>query len=382
VGDTGTIVDSTNQFEFKILDTQNTPSGLTHVGQIVKGDPNTADLSGPVDALVDVQRRTEIICNHTATHLLHAALHHHVSESAFQAGSFVGAERLRFDFSFNRPLTDTEISQIEAHVNTNIRKEIPLSIHLDIPREEAEKMGAMAIFGEKYGATVRVVEIPQVSVELCGGCHVQNTRDIAYFRISSETGVAAGVRRIEAITNRAVFEEANGQRAQIRDLSVRLKTDVVDLNTRIEKLLTEHKRLQQRGEQLVQRLSVFDTIEIAGKSTTIEGVAVATSRVEVANRDELLHYMDTLRDRMGDKSIALLGAILDDKPALICTVSDDVFKSMGLKAGDLINDVAPLVGGKGGGRPTLAQAGGNKPEGLNKAIEAFTDCLRDRLSKG
>ena len=157
---------------------------------------------------------------------------------------------------------------------------------------------------------------------------------------------------------------------------MQLKADEVDLNTRVDKLLGENRRLQQRGEQLVKRLSVYDTIEIAGESTTIEGISVATARVEVSSRDELLHYMDTLRDRMGEQSIALLGAILEDKPALICTVTDDVFKSIGLKAGDLINDVAPIVGGKGGGRPTLAQAGGSKPDRLNEALEAFTEAKK------
>ncbi len=380
VGDAGEIRALDGSFLFEVVDTLRTPSGLTHFAYLREGTPNPATLRGPVLARVDPERRFLITCNHTATHLLHAALHEIVSEKAFQAGSLVAPDRLRFDYSFNRPLTPEEITALEAHVNDNIRRAVELRIHLDVPRDEAKAMGAMAIFGEKYGEAVRVVEVPGRSTELCGGCHVSNTRDIAFFRILSETGVAAGVRRIEAVTNQEAFRRAAEDRATLERLADSLKTEVATLPARVGKLSEENQELARRLDTLARRVAEAETSRLAGAASKQHGVSVVSARLEVATRDELLLYADALRPKLQGAGTALLGAEIDGKPALVCVVTDPLFQERKLKAGDLINDVAALVGGKGGGRPTLAQAGGTDLARLDEAIAAFEPSVAARLA--
>ena len=362
-----------------MADTQRSPSGITHFARLVDGQPTPLNLKGPVVAEVDAERRFLITCNHTATHLLHAALHDVVSEKAFQAGSLVAPDRLRFDFSFSRPLNSDEVEAIERHVNENIRRAVAVRTHLDVPREKAEEMGAMAIFGEKYGESVRVVEVPGHSTELCGGCHVANTRDIAFFQIVSETGVAAGVRRIEAITNRGAFERATHNRALLESLAVSLKTDVGALEGRVTKLLQERAELGRRVDQLSQRAASDGASSIVDNAVEVDGVRIAAARIDAANRNDLLKFADAIRPKLGELATVLLAATIEDKPALACVVTESLFKQKGVKAGDLINEVAPIVGGRGGGRPTLAQAGGNDASRLDEAVAAFTDKVKGRL---
>ena len=379
VGDGGTIRDEAGEFEFEVVDAQNTPSGFSHFARLVKGNPSLSALKGHVLAEIDTERRFLVTCNHTATHLLHAALHAVVSDAAFQAGSLVAPDRLRFDFSFDRPLKPNEISAIEEHVNGNINRAIELTIHTDVPRDKAEEMGATAIFGEKYGDRVRIVDIPGESTELCGGCHVENTRDIAFFRITSETGIAAGVRRVEATTNQASFAQIRIDREMLENLAARLKTEVNALPNRIEKLLERDQLLEREVAQLAQKLAELETLRIASSATVVSDVAIAAARVDVSSREQLLAYVDAIRPKLPSMATVLLGATIDGKPALACLVTDALFKSRSLKAGDLINEIAPIVGGRGGGRPTLAQAGGSDASKLGEAIAAFEGRVRARL---
>ena len=380
VGDAGVIRSQNGDLSFEVVDTVNTPSGFTHIAKLVSGVPNLKALKDSFLAQVDADRRFLVTCNHTATHLLHKALHDIVSDKAFQAGSLVAPDRLRFDYSFERPLTEDEIEAIETHVNTAIRAASNLVVHYDMPREEAEKMGAMAIFGEKYGDHVRVVEVPGHSVELCGGCHVSNTRQIAFFQITSETGVAAGVRRIEAITNRAAFDHAQSDQALLKQLARSLKTEVAALPGRVDKMIAQHSDLEKQADRLARRVAELESRQIAADALDIDGVAVAAARVQADNREQLLAYADAIRSKLPEAATVLLGAEIGGKPALACIVTDALFKARGLKAGDLINEVAPIVGGRGGGRPTLAQAGGSDSSKLGEAIAAFGDRVRGRLA--
>lgn len=378
VGDRGTLHFEGTQLELEVIDTQKTTAGLTHRCQLIDGDLD-AHIRAKVIAEVDARHRFLTACNHTATHLLHAALHEHVSDSAFQAGSLVAPDRLRFDFNFERPVTREELRAIENSVNAAIRKGQKLEIREDVLLADAEAMGAMMIFGEKYGERVRVIDIADTSVELCGGTHVANTGDIAWFRITSESGIAAGVRRIEAVTNEGAFALAAQERDRLEAAATMLKTTPANLEERLQRLLAERHELEKRVAELTRAQSRQVSGDLASSATDIDGLKVVSSKVAVADRDGLLEVADRLRDKLGDKGVALLASVIDDKPALVVIVADAVFKARKLKAGDLVNAVAIHVDGRGGGRPTLAQAGGKNTDGLDAAVEAFPQALRDAI---
>ena len=319
------------------------------------------------------------MCNHTATHLLHAALRELISDTIFQSGSAVTPDKLRFDFSWGEALGDDQIRQLEDRVNARIRAGHPVTPHVDVERDVAvEQMGAMAIFGEKYGDRVRVVEIPGESVELCGGTHVGNTRDIGLFRITSEASAASGIRRIEAVTGQVAYASFQRDRDRLGQLAATLKTDVHQVTDRAEALMRERAELERGVDQLEQKLAQVRSGEIADEAVDVDGVQVIAQVVSVSSRDQLLAFADKLREQL-EQGVVLLGANLDGKAALLCLVTEPVFKQRGLKAGELINAAAEHVDGRGGGRPTLAQAGGSKPEGLGQAIEAFEQIVRDAL---
>lgn len=373
VGDRGVLRFAEGELEFEVLDTTKTTAGLTHrvrhvAGSIAEG------VSSAVTAQVDPRLRALTASNHTATHLLHAALHKHVSKTAFQAGSHVSPDRLRFDFSYDQPLTQDQLDAIENTVNEQIRQAVDLSILLDVPLADAEKMGAMMIFGEKYGEKVRVVDIPGLSTELCGGTHVRNTADIGWCRITAESGVAAGVRRIEAITNEAAFRLANEERAILRRLSERLRTSASGLEERIEKMQADRKELERELADARRKEAGNQARELAAQAQEIKGFKVVAAQVDVADRDSLLALADHVRDHLGAQGVALLVALLDGKPALLVTATDAASKA-GAHAGKLVNAAAAVVGGKGGGRPTLAQAGGSDTGKISEAIQAFLEAL-------
>ncbi len=380
VGDQGTIISEDGMLELHVLDTKKTPAGITHTAEVRTGELSSARLRKPVTATVDTKLQFLTSCNHTATHLLHSALHKFVSERAFQAGSNVSPTRLRFDFSYDEPVPQAKLEAIESWVNARIRENTKLKLHLNVRLEEAEKMGAMMMFGEKYGEEVRVVEVPGVSTELCGGIHVSETNDIAYFRITSESGVAAGVRRIEAVTNEAAFELATDERRRLNEIALTLKVRQPLIEDRVARLLADNKELERKVASLEASNANSAAADLASQIVDVDGVATIAAKVKVADRDGLLAMADSLRDALGETAVALLAAEIDGKPALLVMSTKSAFKNRGLKAGDLINDVASHVDGRGGGKPTLAQAGGKNSAGIPNAIGAFQDAVRARLA--
>lgn len=382
IGDRGTLAADTGSVRFEILDTQKTPIGIVHHALLVEGVVSAESLQGNFQAQVDAHRRDLTAANHTATHLLHAALRDIVSDTIFQAGSSVGPDKLRFDFSHAKPVTDEEIEQIEERINAQIRQRLQVLCHVDVDRERAvTEMGAMAIFGEKYGDKVRVVQIPGESVELCGGIHVTNTGDIGLFRLTSESGVAAGIRRIEAVTSETAYNMYRADRSRLQDVSRTLKTDTGHVLERAQQLIDERAELEREIDRLAQKLANAAAGDFVAQAVDVAGVKVIAAKVSVGSRDQFMAYADGVRDKLGaHEGVVLLGAELDDKAALLCLVTDAAIKTRGLKAGDLIKSAAEHVSGKGGGRPNLAQAGGTRIEGLSDAISGFTDTVKAALN--
>jgi alanyl-tRNA synthetase len=369
-GDRGTLR-FTGGLTLEVLDTQRLPMGICHVCHVVDGFLTPQAMGQTARATVNPTLRQRTACNHTATHLLHAALHEVVSKDALQAGSLVNDQKLRFDFTYNKPLTPAQVRAIEDWVNAAILEAHPVTTHVDVPRADAEQMGAMAIFGEKYGEKVRVVEaVPGRSVELCGGTHVRNTADILTFRVTQEGAIAAGTRRIEAVTQWAALEASRRDRALLEQATCAASADSpAQVPQRIERLTADLAALSKYADGLFLQLAKATAQRITAEGRTISGVLACASRVEVRDRAQLLKLADLVRDRLGDSGAALLGADLDGKPALVCVVAEPIAKR--LKAGDLVNAAAALIGGKGGGRPTLAQAGGHDLAKLDDALGAF-----------
>jgi alanyl-tRNA synthetase len=374
VGDAGTLESLDGALRLHVEQTIRTTAGITHIARLDETDRDLNALSRGVMARVDPRSRQLAACHHSATHLLHAALHRFVSPSAFQAGSLVSPERLRFDFSLTRPVTEDEIAAMETWVNEQIREALPVQTHIDVPLHEAEAMGAMMIFGEKYGERVRVVAMGG-SRELCGGTHVRNTSEIGSFRILSETGVAAGVRRIEAVTSERAAQAASHDRSLLKQISAMLRTPVDQLIERVERLQGDLRERERELERVQRSLALQEARRIAEAAQAFSGIATVAARVEVESRDQLLVLVDFVRDRLGPASAGLLVATLEDRPALVTFCTDGAIQR-GLRAGELIRPVAEALGGRGGGRPSLAQAGGQSLEGVDAALAGFLETVR------
>ena len=369
VGDHGTIAANGADLVFDVVETMRGEGGIVHICEVREGFVTPEVMKGEFTATVDAEFRAAVSANHTCTHLLQAALRSLVSKEIYQAGSLVRPDRFRFDFTFPRALTPHELAQVEARVNQNIAEAHRVIKHADVPIEQAKKMGAMAIFGEKYGDKVRVIEVTDgVSTEFCGGIHVDNTRDIQTFRIVSESAIAAGVRRIECVTRKSAMELYNSERKLVAEIAGLLHCDVSSIPTRIEKLRDTASRLEKELEQANIRVAQAELAGIlATRKDSANGVAVYAARLNVRDRKDLLTYGDLLRDKMKN-GVAMIGAILDGKPALTCVVSEDAVKA-GLHAGKLVGACAAVIGGKGGGRPNAAQAGGTDVDKLDEAIQ-------------
>ncbi|MFW5968505.1 MAG: alanine--tRNA ligase [Persicimonas sp.] len=375
VGDRGVIRAADDSLVFRVVDTQRTPIGIVHICEREKGTVDRDTLKAEFVATVDETLRRQTMANHTATHLLHAALREIVSDSVFQSGSLVAPDRLRFDFSHEEPLTDEQIEAVEERVNQIIREGRQVVPHHDVDRDRAvEQMGAMAIFGEKYGDTVRVIEIPDESVELCGGTHVQNTSDINLFRITGESGVAAGIRRVEAVTERAAYESFRRDAETLETVAETLKSDTHDIVDRAEALVEEKAELERQLDRLSQKLAQTESGDLVSDAADVDGVQVIAAKIDVDTRDQMLKYADKLREQL-DAGVVLLASAIDGKAALVCVVTEPAVER-GLKAGPLINEAAAHVDGRGGGRPTLAQAGGSNTAGLQDAVDAFEGIVR------
>lgn len=329
-------------------------SGVLRVGDTVRAEVNAAERSGTVR-------------NHTATHLLHRALKDVLGEHVNQAGSLVEPERLRFDFSHFGSISAEELADVERRVN----EQIWIGTDLDIsfkPIAEAKALGAMALFGEKYGDIVRVVRVGDYSLELCGGCHVRNTSQIGLFKIVSEGGIGSGVRRIEAVTGRGAYNYMDDQLGLLKNAAAQLKCLVADVPKRLDGVLGEMRQLQRDNESLQGKLSRLEAADLAARAITVGGVTLLAAQVNAPGMDALRGIADELKLKLGSAVLAL-GAVNEDKVNLLVAVTPDLV-SRGLHAGKLIKTLAAICGGGGGGKPELAQAGGKDPSKLAEALAA------------
>ncbi|CAI8910609.1 alanine--tRNA ligase [Methylocaldum szegediense] len=368
VGDRGTIRAGENLFE--VLDTQKKVGDLIlHIGRVSKG---TFKRGLDCEATVDVAARNAIARNHSATHLLHSALRKVLGEHVIQKGSLVAPDRLRFDFSHFAPVTADQLEAIERLVNEQIRANNAVSAEM-MPKDEAIKAGAMALFGEKYGDFVRVLRIGDFSTELCGGIHVQRAGDIGLFKIVSETGVAAGVRRIEALTGEAAVQWVEKNDRILQSLSERMKVGRDALDEKVNQLLERNRSLEKELERLKGKLASVTGDDLASRAISIDGVKVLAAKVDESDPKELRDMVDQLRNKLGSAAI-VLGSVKENKVTLIAGVTKD--QTARIKAGDLVNAVAVQVGGKGGGRADMAQAGGTNPAMLDAALKSVPDWVR------
>ena len=327
------------------------------------------------DATVSAADRKATELNHSATHLLHAALRQTLGDHVTQKGSLVNAERLRFDFSHFEPVTPGQIETLEHLVNEQIRLNNPVTAQV-MAKDDAVKAGAMALFGEKYGAEVRVLKIGEFSTELCGGTHVERAGDIGCFKIISETGVAAGVRRIEAVTGGGCIDWIAGRDKALTSIAGLLKSPPEKVAEKVEQLLEKTRSLEKQLERLNSKLASSAGDELSAQAVDVAGVKVLAVKLNDVDPKSLRDMADQLKNKLGTCAI-VLAVVEGDKVSLIAGVSKD--KMGQIKAGDLVNFVATQVGGKGGGKPDLAQAGGNEPSGLAKALAGVPAWVKEQL---
>jgi alanyl-tRNA synthetase len=374
LGDTGLL---TGEFGKAVVDDAKTlPNGLVYLiaavseGVIHRGDALTVQ--------VDKARNLAMARNHTATHLLQAALRTVLGDHVNQAGSLVTPERLRFDFTHFSSITAEELGRIEELVNGEILKNVPLTIE-EMPIAAAKEKGAMALFGEKYGDIVRVVSVPGFSCELCGGSHVANTAVIGSFRILSESGIGTGVRRIEAITGAAALERAQSDAGELESIAALLKTKAEDIPAKVAHVLAQLKETEKELQKLKKAAALSDVDSIVAAKETIASVPVVTAEVHVDNIDELRELADTILDRIAG-GVVLLGTAHEGKVNFVCKVAKaDTAK--GLHAGKIVKATAQAAGGNGGGRPDMAQAGGKEPEHVAEALTAGKQMIQELLVK-
>ncbi|MBT42487.1 MAG: alanine--tRNA ligase [Idiomarina sp.] len=369
VGDTGRLLLADGEFE--VNDTQYVGKAIAHHGT-AKAD---IKVNQTVTAIVDAERRDNIRRNHSATHLLHAALRNLLGEHVNQKGSLVEAERMRFDFSHFEPVSANQLAQLEREVNAQIRANVDLKTQL-MNIEEAKKAGAMALFGEKYDDDVRVVSMGDFSMELCGGTHVRATGDIGLFRIINETGIASGVRRIEVLTGAAAINYTQQQQKMLDQLAAEFKTDRDSVGEKVAQLQHKNKELERDKEQLQQKLAQQAGGGLVNQATDIAGIKVIVAALEDTDAKALRGLVDDLKNQLSS-GIVLLGTAQANKVSLIAGVTKDLTAKV--KAGELVNQAANVVGGKGGGRPDMAQAGGSQPENLSEALATATTWLEQTL---
>ncbi|MBV8886003.1 MAG: alanine--tRNA ligase [Chroococcidiopsidaceae cyanobacterium CP_BM_RX_35] len=359
----------------RIEDVQKKAGIYIHYGRIERGSLRLGD---PVTAQVDRACRLRAQANHTATHLLQAALKQIVDDSISQAGSLVAFDRLRFDFNCPRPLTPEELQQVEEQVNTWIAEAHSAQIEL-LPIAEAKAKGAIAMFGEKYGDVVRVIDFPGVSMELCGGTHVSNTAEIGVFKIISETGIASGVRRIEAVAGPAVLEYLNVRDRIVRELSERFKVKPEELPERVTSLQNEVRTTQKQLETLKAQLALAKSDQLLTTAELVGEHKVLVAQLEDVDPESLKTAAERLLQKLGNGAVVLGSAPEAGKVSLVAAFSPAVNKK-GLQAGKFIGEIAKLCGGGGGGRPNLAQAGGRDPSQLPAALETARTQLQSALN--
>ena len=372
IGDSGLL--TCGKTEFEVIDTQKQGAAVFgHYGEVLHGSLKVGDT---VSTQVNTERRQAIIANHSATHLLHAALRTVLGEHVTQKGSQVQAERLRFDFSQPEPITPEQLKEIEYLVNQQIRLNHLVDTNIMTP-DEAKASGAMALFGEKYGDSVRVLSMSDFSVELCGGVHVSHTGDIGLFKIISESGVAAGVRRIEAVTAEHALDWADKGERQLADIAAMLKGNRDDVSSRVRQLMDKNRSLEKELAQLKGKLASSQGSDLSSQAVDVNGIKVLAANLEGADVKTLRDTLDQLKNKLGTSAI-VLAAVNGKKVSLVAGVSKDATNKV--KAGDLVNSVASQVGGKGGGRPDMAQAGGDQPENLSAALKSVVDWVQSQTA--
>ena len=339
-----------------------------HLGEVQSGELRVGDT---VDLAVDAERRDDIRRNHSATHLLHWALRHVLGTHVTQKGSLVAPDRLRFDFSHSAPLTDEERQRVEDLVNERVRKNAATDTAV-LAIADAKQAGAIAFFGEKYGDTVRVVTMGE-SKEFCGGTHVARTGDIAFFLITEEAGVAQGVRRIEAVTGAGALGFVRRLEGELGETGKLLRAGSFEVAARVAKLQAEQREQQKEIENLRRKLASGGGRDLASEARDVGGVRVLATRVDGADVKALRDVADQQRNKLGSGVIVLAG-VEGDKIALVAMVTPDLVGK--LNAGKIVGEVAKAIGGKGGGRPDMAQGGGSEPQNLDAALARVFDLVR------
>ena len=373
IGDRGRIVADGAVFE--VVDTQKQGGTLfLHKGRLVSGSFAKGQTC---IAQVNATNRKATELNHSATHLLHAALRQILGDHVTQKGSLVNADRLRFDFSHFEPVTNDQINDLEQIVNEQIRLNNLVSATV-MAKDDAVKAGAMALFGEKYGDEVRVLKIGEFSTELCGGTHVERAGDIGCFKIISETGVAAGIRRIEAVTGSGAIEWLASREKALAIIAGLLKSAPEKAAEKVEQLLDKTRSLEKQLERLQAQLASSAGSELSSQSVDVAGIKVLAVKLDQVDPKSLRDLADQLKNKLGSSAI-VLATVEGDKVSLVAGVSKDQITK--IKAGDLVNFVATKVGGKGGGRPDMAMAGGNDPSGLDGALAQVPAWVQTQLTQ-
>ena len=370
VGDTGKL--RTADAVFIVNDTQKQGNTFIHYGVLESGNLSTGD---EVTAIVDQARRQKIVLNHSATHLMHAALRQVLGTHVEQKGSLVNEKQLRFDFSHFEPVTPEQIAEVEAIVNAQIRANAPADIEITSMDKAIEK-GAMALFGEKYGDSVRVVQLG-FSTELCGGVHVNRTGDIGLFKITSESGVAAGIRRIEAVTGETATALVNSMEQQLKQMAAQLKTSPSELEDKLENLLQQHKHLEKELAKLKGKLASQAGSSLESQAVDVAGIKVLAAKLDGVEAKALRDTADQLKNKLG-KAAIVLATVNGEKVSLVAGVTKA--ETSKIKAGDLVNHVAHQIGGKGGGRPDMAMAGGSDVTALDGALASVVSWIEEKVS--
>ncbi|HEX4025902.1 MAG TPA: alanine--tRNA ligase [Steroidobacteraceae bacterium] len=373
VGDTGELRGALGA-AFAVEDTHKRAAAYAHVGQLTAGQLTVGET---VVARIDAQRREAIRLNHSATHLLHAALRRVLGGHVTQKGSLVAPERLRFDFSHPQPVTPQQLARVEQLVNAEIRANAE-AVTREMDYEQAIAAGAMALFGEKYERRVRVLSIGAFSTELCGGTHVRRAGDIGLFHIVSESGVAAGIRRIEAVTGQAALDHVERLDALLSDAAGLVHGSREQLPEKLRETLERVRSLEKENRTLKEKLALGRGVDLAAAAVAIDGVKVLATRVDGADAGALRSAVDQLKSRLGSAVIVLGSVQADAKVVLVAGVTAD--QTDRVKAGDLIGAVAAQIGGRGGGRADFAQAGGNNPAALDQALAGVAEWVRSRLA--
>ena len=367
VGDTGEIV--TGEASLRVIDTKKPLDDLlSHVCEVVTG---AIKKDAEARVKVDSDRRQKIVLNHTATHLLQAAMQKILGDHIKQAGSLVEPDRLRFDFTHFSPVTGEELQKIEEEVNAQIRVNSGVNAQV-MAADEAEAAGAMALFGEKYGDEVRVITVGDYSMELCGGTHAKASGDIGLFRIVSEGGIAAGVRRIEAVTGDGALTQVHQQEQTLQRLAAMVKADPHQLEARLTKMVERQKELEREVATLEGKLKAGQADDIMSQVKDVNGIKLLAAVVDATDGKGLREMADKLRDKLGSGVVAI-GCPYEGKVNLLVAITKDLTEK--LHAGKLVGALAAEVGGRGGGRPDLAQAGGSEPEKLPAALEKMAELI-------